>query len=161
MKDEEGFYRPGAIDPGVQATLSTGRPQHQPAQRLTPKQRKRQAQQQAKEKARADLKAAKEKAKATERKDRRVGYDLTPELKARIAETADAAGTTASQLVMLGMSLFLQQLEAGQINLSDYLKFSNSKRYGYNVKLPDITPKVADRVDPIKKKGTTPNNRKG
>jgi hypothetical protein len=82
-------------------------------------------------------KKAKERAKIKARKDHRVTYDLPPELKQAIFDLAQSLSLPASQLVTLGLHRFLEDYQAGRIDISKFKKPSKSPRYDWKLEFPE------------------------
>ena len=73
-----------------------------------------------------------EREKAAKRKERRVGYDMDPEITREVAAIAERNGTTASQVAQFALRGFLEAYHAGEIDLAEYrVVCSNNPRYGY------------------------------
>lgn len=112
------------LDPGVEAAL--GRSARRVAtSHMTASQRKAKA---------------KEENKAKARKGKQALYDLDAEIIQRIRDMADKLGTSNSQVAQLGLAYFLQAVDRGEIDLTDYLKSSNkSPRYLYILEFSSFT----------------------
>ncbi len=118
------------LDPAV-ADLLAGMEEKQAEARLPKRERE---------------KLARERAKMRTRKDRRVTYDLPPELKKQISDLAEDLGVAASQLATYALIQFLQAYHNDQVDLSKYKVASPSPRYEWKL----VFPKTL--LDSIKKK---------
>lgn len=105
------------VDPAVQALVGEG------------KRRKEEASLPSK----ARQKKAKERKKAEKRYDRRINWDLTPKLKARIKKMASEHEVPESQLAIVLLEEALELLDAGQIDLNSRKMPSDSPRYEWNL----------------------------
>jgi hypothetical protein len=108
------------LDPAVQATINKGA--RLSSDRSLPKaERTRQA---------------KEREKTSSR--HRFNMDLDPSIDKRLASLAnrDDVKCPASGLANLALHLFLDAVEAGAVDLRDYLAPSRSPRYERTIKLP-------------------------
>ena len=105
------------IDPAVRALVGEGKRRKEEAS-LPPKARR---------------KKAKERKKAEKRYDRRVNWDLTPKLKARIKKIAGEHEVPESQLAIVLLEEALELLAAGQIDLESKKTPSDSPRYMWNL----------------------------
>lgn len=75
---------------------------------------------------------ARERLKAEKRLDRRVGYDVDPEVTREIKAIADKNGTTASQVVQFALKGFLDAYHHGDIDLAEYrVVCDKNPRYEY------------------------------
>lgn len=73
-----------------------------------------------------------EREKAAKRKERRVGYDMDPEVTREIAAIAERNETTASQVAQFALRAFLDAVHRGEIDLTEYrVVCHNNPRYGY------------------------------
>lgn len=76
--------------------------------------------------------AIREREKALKRKERRVGYDMDPEVTQKVAHLAEVNSTTASQVAQLALKMFLAAYERGEVDLTEYRKIcSKNPRYDY------------------------------
>ncbi len=64
----------------------------------------------------------KEREKAAKRKDRRVGYDMEPEVIAKIKHIADVNETPASQVAQLFLQMVIAEYDKGSVDVSKYRK---------------------------------------
>lgn len=104
-----------AIDPVVEATIAQGR--RRIAERNLPKDQRK--------------KAIREREKAAKRN--RVMLDIDPAIMRDLADLANQYQISQSQLTALALVLFLDAVEAGEIDLLPYLKPINNPRYAYVV----------------------------
>ena len=74
-------------------------------------------------------KTLRERQKAAARRGKRALYDLPEELIQQVKSVAEAFHTTASQVAGLGLHLFMDQIESGEIDLNDYLIPIDNPRY--------------------------------
>lgn len=81
-------------------------------------------------------KKAREREKIRSRREKRVTYDLPPNLRHHIKNLADEQRIPASQLVTLALIRFLEDFQSGQVDLGLYKQSSNSPRYEWNLVLP-------------------------
>jgi hypothetical protein len=109
------------LDPAV-ADLLSGMEQRQAEAALPRKERE---------------KKVRERAKIQARRDQRATYDLPPGIRTRIKDTAEEERIPASQLVTLALIRFLNDLETGRVDLSEFKQPSRSPRYDWNLVLPD------------------------
>lgn len=86
-----------------------------------------------------------EQEKYARRAPGRATYDLTPELKARIQAMAAEPNRRipASQLVMLALVRFLQEYEAGAIDLRPLLEITTSPKFDFVLDVPRILAPLA------------------
>lgn len=82
-------------------------------------------------------KLARERAKIAARRDQRATYDLPPDIRARVKTLAEAERLPASQLVTLALVRFLQDYDAGRLDLGVFKQPSRSPRYDWNLVLPE------------------------
>lgn len=82
-------------------------------------------------------KKARERSRIEARREQRATYDLPPALRQRIKDMAEEQCLPASQLVTLALARFLQEFEAGQIDLGQYKQPSRSPRYDWNLIFPE------------------------
>lgn len=106
----------GSMDPAVEAAL--GMSEKKISDRRRPmKERKA---------------AAREKAKMEKRADRRVGYDLDPEVISEMAAIAGKNSTTTSSLVNLALHLFLAAFHEGNVDILAYRELAKpNPRYDH------------------------------
>lgn len=129
MPDPKPERRP-VIDPAV-AELLTGLERVRSEASLPRRERERKA---------------RERAKIQARREARATYDLPPHLRERIKQLADDQRVPASQLVTLALARFLNDLEAGRVNLSEFKTPSRSPRYDWNLEFPpDLLPSTRTR----------------
>jgi hypothetical protein len=101
-------------------------------------------------------KLARERAKIQSRREQRATYDLPPELRLKIKTLAEEQHLPASQLVTLALIRFLQEYDAGAIDLGAYKQPSRSPRYEWNLVFPEellpaAPPKpVRRKTNPVK-----------
>lgn len=117
---ERKFVRRTVLDPAV-ADLLAGMEQRQSEAALPRRQRE---------------KKARERAKIQARRDQRATYDLPPEIREKVKELAEEQRVPASQIVTLALGRFLQDLDAGRVDLNDFKKPSRSPRYDWNLEIP-------------------------
>jgi hypothetical protein len=67
----------------------------------------------------------------------RAAYDITPELKAAVAEQATALGIPASQFAMFLLCDALTRYDAGEIDPTPYLTPSTSPKFRNNLAFGD------------------------
>jgi hypothetical protein len=79
---------------------------------------------------------ARERAKIQARRDARATYDLPPALRERIKALAEEQRVPASQIVTLGLVRFLEDYQAGRVDLGAYKCPSRSPRYDWNLEIP-------------------------
>lgn len=115
IKKDGGLIDLAALDPAVAATISQGQKRLGEA-RLPREERKR---------------VRRERAKSEARRGRRALYDLPEELIARVKELADQHHTTASQVAMLGLSLFVMSVDKGIIRIEDHRIPLANPKYQY------------------------------
>ena len=82
-------------------------------------------------------KKARERAKIKARREQRTTYDLPPAIRQHIKQMGEEQHLPASQLVTLALFRFLQQMDAGQIDLAQYKQPSHSPRYDWNLVFPE------------------------
>ena len=129
MKDANGFLN-GNLDPAVQAALSNGNQRRN--ERVMPREERK--------------KKLREKAKGEARKGRRALYDLPELLIEEIKNKAAEYGTSASQVAMLALWLFLQAEEGNKVvqkdGKVDVLSFrvlaKKNPKFEYIFYLPDL-----------------------
>lgn len=122
MQDDGNFIAFGQdIDPVVDAVLGE-RDRQRSDQKLPPIERK---------------KKARERAKIKGRRERRVTYDLPPDLRKQLASIAEEKRVPASQLVTWLLTRALEQYGGSASELRDvldpYLVPSYSPRYEWNL----------------------------
>jgi predicted DNA binding CopG/RHH family protein len=118
---KQNRQRRNIIDPAV-ADLLTGMERRDTESHLPAKERK---------------KVIKERNKIQSRKENRVTYDLPPNLRQAIKETAEKEGIPASQLVTLALYKFMEQYQNKEIDLGQYKEMSKSPRYDWNLVIPE------------------------
>ena len=75
-----------------------------------------------------------EREKAAKRKERRVGYDMDPEVNREIAAIAERNSTTASQVAQFALRKFLEAYHNGEVDLAEYRVLAGSNpRYEYRL----------------------------
>lgn len=111
----------GSLEPdaAMMALVSQGQAA-QAERRLPVKERRRKTKQREKDKA---------------RQGKRALYDLPEEILQRVSNIARWNGTTASGIAALALSRFLEDFDAGRVQLSDYLEPIDNPRYAYRVNL--------------------------
>lgn len=110
-----------ALDPVV-ANLLGGMEQRQQEAQLPRKERER---------------LVKERNKIKARREQRATYDLPPQIRASVMQLSDSLRIPASQLATLALARFLNEYEAGKIDLGEYKQPSRSPRYDWNLVFPD------------------------
>lgn len=133
-KDEERFVNfEEVLDPAVDAMLGEA-DVRRAEQKLTPEERRKRELHRKRERKR---KAA-EKAKIKDRRNKRVTYDLPPDLRMQVMEIAKARSMPASQLVAWLLTRALEQFGGTAEGLADellpYLSPSRSPRYAWNLR---------------------------
>lgn len=83
------------------------------------------------------MKADRAAHKIRERREKRVTYDLPPEVRQRMQMLAAEQRIPASQLVCLALLRFLKAYDAGEIRLGAMKQPSRSPRYDWNLVYPD------------------------
>ena len=112
MSDERLTRRP-VLDPAVADLLANMEQKHADSQ-LTRSERK---------------KRNRERAKIAARREQRATYDLPPSLRQSIKVMAEKERLPASQLVTLALIRFLEDIKAGEVDLSEFKEPSSSPRY--------------------------------
>jgi hypothetical protein len=120
MSDERLTRRP-VLDPAVADLLSNMEQKHADSQ-LTRSERK---------------KRNRERAKIAARREQRATYDLPPSLRQSIKVMAEKERLPASQLVTLALIRFLEDIQSGEVDLSEFKEPSSSPRYDWNLIFPD------------------------
>ena len=120
MSDERLTRRP-VLDPAVADLLANMEQKHADSQ-LTRSERK---------------KRNRERAKIAARREQRATYDLPPSLRQSIKVMAEKERLPASQLVTLALIRFLEDIKAGEVDLSEFKEPSSSPRYDWNLIFPD------------------------
>lgn len=116
VRNEDGTINLNDLDPAVSAAIFHGS-QLQKDRRLPKKERRS---------------AIREREKAAKRKERRVGYDMEPQVSAEIAEIAERNSTTASQVAQLALQMFLAAYKNGDVDLTEYRQLcAKNPRYDY------------------------------
>jgi predicted DNA binding CopG/RHH family protein len=118
---KQNLQRRNIIDPAV-ADLLSGMERRDTESHLPTKERK---------------KVIKERNKIQSRKENRVTYDLPPNLRQAIKETAEKEGIPASQMVTLALYQFMDQYAKKEIDLGQYKEMSKSPRYDWNLVIPE------------------------
>ena len=118
---ERRLERQTILDPAVADLLSVME-QKQSFQQLSRKERH---------------KKNREHEKITARREQRATYDLPPIVRQIIKEMADTHAVPASQIVTLALARFIQDINNGKVDLSDYKHPSRSPRYDWNLVLPE------------------------
>lgn len=83
-------------------------------------------------------KKAKERKKAEGRLPGRVNLDLSPDLKKKVFDLAEAERIPASQLVAFFLADGLRRFESGKLNFKDYRRPSMSPRYSWTLDLANL-----------------------
>jgi hypothetical protein len=83
-------------------------------------------------------KKTREREKINARRDRRVTYDLPPEIRNRVMILSEQLSIPASQLVTLALVQFLEEYDSEKIDLSIYKIPSRSPRYDWNLIIPNL-----------------------
>ena len=120
MNDERLTRKP-VLDPAVADLLSNMEQKHADSQLTRGERRKRN----------------RERAKIAARRDQRTTYDLPPSLRQQIKVLAEKERLPASQLATLALIRLLDDLKAGEIDLSAYKEPSTSPRYDWNLVFPE------------------------
>lgn len=87
--------------------------------------------------AKTTTEAKAESGRNKQRLESRATYDMTPELKDRIARKATELGIPASQLAMFMLSDALARLESGEIDPTPFLTRSESPKFRNNLAFGD------------------------
>lgn len=87
--------------------------------------------------AKTTTEAKAERGRDRDRLESRATYDMTPELKDRIARKATELGIPASQLAMFMLSDALTRLESGEIDPTPFLTRSESPKFRNNLAFGD------------------------
>ncbi len=85
---------------------------------------------------RRQAKMKRERERMQARRERRVTYDLPPELRERLNQLSSELRIPASQLAALAIMRFVSDWETGSIDLPQYKRPSLSPRYDWNLELP-------------------------
>jgi hypothetical protein len=125
VRNSDGTIDLNALDPAVSAAIFRGS-QLAKDRRLPKKERRS---------------AIREREKAAKRKERRVGYDMEPEVSAEIAAIAERNSTTASQVAQLALQMFLAAYKNGDVDLVNYRQLcAKNPRYDYVLVFKSNTP---------------------
>ncbi len=128
-KSDKNLERRSRLDPAV-AELLSGMQQRQLESQLPRKERER---------------IGKERAKIQARRDQRATYDLPPMIRKEIQNLSEELRIPASQLATLALMRFLQEYQAGKIDLGKYKQPSRSPRYDWNLVFPDEMLRIAKK----------------
>ena len=122
MKDANGFLN-GSLDPAVQAAMGSGNKRQ--ADRMMPREERK--------------KKLREKAKGDARKGKRALYDLPELLIEEVKEMGAKYGTSASQIAMLALWLFLQSEKNGEVDVRKFRELAKKNpKFEYIFILPDL-----------------------
>ena len=121
------FERIKTLDPAV-ADLLDNMQERQADRQLTKGERRKKARQQEKDRER--------KAEGT-----RFQIDLPKGIKALTLALADREHLPASQIIALALVRFLEDVDAGRVDLSEYKRPSKSPRYDWTLEIPEIRRK--------------------
>jgi len=135
-KDERGFIRRESdeIDPGVAATLTAGQ-QRQAEQQLSPSERSMLAKKREKDRERQKKRAV----RYAQEKERRSYYLLDPSVIDWTVIVADDLGCSASQVAEFAIRYLAGAMQAGTINLTEYLSPAPHPRYPQLLKYPQLS----------------------
>jgi hypothetical protein len=94
---------------------------------------------------------ARERAKVQARRDKRVTYDLPPDLREQIKTLAEEQHVPASQIVTLALARFIRDYTDGKIDLDALKRPSRSPRYEWKLAMPDeLLPLLKSKRRPKK-----------
>jgi hypothetical protein len=82
-------------------------------------------------------KKEREREKVQARREKRVTYDLPPELREQIKTLAEEQHVPASQIVTLALARFMREYTDGKIDLDALKRPSRSPRYEWKLAMPD------------------------
>jgi hypothetical protein len=122
QKREEGltdFNDLGGLDPAVEAIIREGGRRRRESQLPVSERKKR----------------VRERKKSQSRRGRRAVYDLPPDMIAAVKELAEAHRVPASQVAALLLTVGLEALEGGEVDIDAYKVPSDSPRYEWNLDL--------------------------
>lgn len=113
------FERRPILDPAV-ADLLAGMEQRASDAQLPRRERERKS---------------RERARIAARREQRATYDLPPAIRQRIKMLAEQERIPASQMVTLALLQFLENYDAGRVDLAPLKQPSRSPRYDWNLDL--------------------------